>query len=144
VARSHLTQNIGIGPTGSQGGFYGTAEYRWQTPSGLQWGAFVQGGRAPNSTAVSPISAYLGAGLRLRHFVPASPSATLSLGMARAWQRQSGAETSLEVNYRQPLLMGLAISPDLQYVINPGANAPGSALPNALVAIVRLSWRYSL
>jgi porin len=40
--------------------------------------------------------------------------------------------------------MGLAISPDLQYVINPGANAPGSALPNALVAIVRLSWRYSL
>ncbi|MEY2340484.1 carbohydrate porin [Acidithiobacillus sp. IBUN Pt1247-S3] len=143
VSGSYLTQNIGIGPAPSQGGFYGTGEYRWRS-SGMQWGAFLQGSAAPNVAAVSPINAYLGAGLRLRHFLPAVPKATLSLGMARAWQRQQGAETSLEINWRQPLSHGLYISPDLQYIINPGANVPGSRLANALVAIVRLGWDYSL
>ncbi len=139
----YLSQDIAIGATPSQGGFYGIGEYRWKS-AGIDWGAFVQAGSAPNTAAVSPIHTYLGAGLRLRHFLPASPGSTLSLGMARAWQRDSGTETSLEINWKQPLLYGLSIAPDLQYIVNPGANAASSRLPNALVAIVRLSWRYAL
>ncbi|OCX68745.1 hypothetical protein A6M27_08515 [Acidithiobacillus thiooxidans] len=144
----YLTQNIGIGSSTSQGGFYGTAEYRWKADQ-MNWGVFLQGGGAPNAAAVSPVNAYVGAGLRLRHFIPDSPGSTLSLGMARAWQRQSGsnaggAETSLEVNFKQPVFKDFYIQPDLQYIVNPGANGPGNTLPNAFVAIIRLGWHYHL
>ncbi|WP_414041044.1 carbohydrate porin [Acidithiobacillus sp. M4-SHS-6] len=142
----YLTQNIGIGPSSSQGGFYGAAEYRWKTDQ-INWGVFVQAGGAPNAATVSPVNAYMGVGLRLRHFIPGSPGSTLSLGMARAWKRQSGsnaggAETSLEVNFKQPVLKDFYIQPDLQYIVNPGANGPGNTLPNAFVAIIRLGWHY--
>jgi porin len=143
VRGPYLTEEINIGPAASQGGLYGAAEYRWKNRTGPQWGAFLEGSDAPN-TAVSPVNTYLGAGLRLRRFVPASPRSTLSLGMARARAEGGGVETSLEVDYRQPLGEGLLISPDLQYVINPGANAPDHTVPNAWVGIVRLIWRYAV
>ncbi len=144
----YLSQNIGIGPASSQGGFYGTAEYRWKADQ-KRWGIFLQGGGAPNAATVSPVNAYMGAGVRLGHFIPDSPGSTLSLGIARAWQRQSGtnaggAETSLEVNFRQPVFKDFYIQPDLQYIVNPGANGPENALPNAFVAIIRLGWHYHL
>ncbi|PKY11626.1 hypothetical protein B1757_03100 [Acidithiobacillus marinus] len=144
----YLTQNIGIGASASQGGFYGTAEYRWKADQ-MNWGIFLQGGGAPNTAVVSPVNAYLGAGLRLRHFIPDSPGSTLSLGMDRAWQRQTGsnmgaAETSLEVNFKQPVFKDFYIQPDLQYIVNPGANGPGNTIPNAFVAIIRLGWHYHL
>jgi len=144
VSSDYLRNAIAIGPAPSQGGFYGTAEYRWKSGNSEDWGAFVQAGAAPNSASTSPINAYVGAGLRLRDFLPASPKSTLSLGFARAWQRQAGAETSVEVNWYQPVFHNFYIQPDLQYVINPGANAPGNTLPNALVGILRVGWRGSL
>ncbi|WP_308388216.1 carbohydrate porin [Acidithiobacillus sp. AMEEHan] len=132
-----------IGTAPSQGGFYTAAEYRWKA-AGVDCGSFVQGGGAPNSAAVSPVNAYVAVGLRLRNFVPGSPKSTLSLGFDRAWQRQSGAETSIEVNFRQPVFKQFYIQPDLQYILNPGANAVGAQLPNALVGILRIGWRGSL
>lgn len=114
----YLTREIGIGAAASQDGFYGTGEYRWKS-AGMDWGAFVQGGSAPNAATVSPVNTYLGAGLRLRHFLPASPGSTVSLGVARAWQQKGGVETSIEMNWKQPLLPGLSLAPDLQYVLNP-------------------------
>jgi porin len=132
-----------IGTAPSQGGFYGTAEYRWKA-AGMDWGSFVQGGGAPNNASVSPVNAYVAAGLRLRNFVPNSPKSTLSLGFDRAWQRQSGAETAIEINFRQPVFKDFYVQPDLQYVVNPGANAVGAQVPNALVGILRIGWRGSL
>lgn len=139
----YLTQNIAIGPAPSQGGFYGAAEYRWKA-GGKDWGAFLQGGGAPNNAKVSPVNAYMGAGLRLRHFITGSLGSTLSLGMNRAWLRQNGAETSLEINFRQPIFKGFYVQPDLQYIINPGANNSENAIPNAWVAILRVGWHYHL
>jgi len=110
----------------------------------MDWGSFMQGGGAPNNATTSPVNAYVAAGLRLRNFVPGSPKSTLSLGFDRAWQRQNGAETAIEINFRQPIFQALYVQPDLQYILNPGARPSGQQLPNVLVGILRIGWRWSL
>ncbi|MCE5393856.1 MAG: carbohydrate porin [Acidithiobacillus sp.] len=140
VSSAYLAQNTPFGGAPSQGGYYGAAEYRWKAGNGSEWGAFLQGGGAPNSSVVSPVNAYVGAGLRLRNFLPGSARSTLTIGLNRAWLRQSGAESAIEINFRQPVFHSFYLQPDLQYIINPGARAPGSTLPNAVVLMLRVGW----
>ncbi|MCE5421164.1 MAG: carbohydrate porin, partial [Acidithiobacillus sp.] len=75
-----------------------------------------------------------------RNFLPGSARSTLTIGLNRAWLRQSGAESAIEINFRQPVFHSFYLQPDLQYIINPGARAPGSTLPNAVVLILCVGW----
>ncbi|MEY2341211.1 carbohydrate porin [Acidithiobacillus sp. IBUN Pt1247-S3] len=138
VSGNYLTQYTTIGAAGAQSGLYGIAEYRWQG-KGADWGLFMQAAGTPASAA--SVATYFGTGLRVRHFLRRSEGTTLSIGMARVSQRSSGSETLLEMNLRQPLFDHVFLSPDIQYVINPGANAASYAIPDAWVGMLRIGWR---
>ncbi|MCC6932962.1 MAG: carbohydrate porin [Deltaproteobacteria bacterium] len=90
-------------------------------------GIFVQIGYADDER--NAVSNYYGGGLTIFGPISGRSEDTLSLGFATAklssMARSSGfdyAETSYELTYKAKLLDFLYLQPDLQYVVNPGAD----------------------
>ena len=83
--------------------------------------------------SISPMPTYVSAGLGYRGLFPGRPRdmATISVTHGRFSRdlRARSWETVLEVNYRFSLAPWLFLTPDLQYVFNPG----GGGVPDALV-----------
>jgi porin len=94
---------------------------------------------APRSS-VSPLPLFAGGGLSYLGLVPGRRDDVASLGviygrLSRDLPGTSG-ETVIEANYQLALTGGLAITPDLQYIIRPGGVR---AVSNALVLGVQVT-----
>lgn len=128
---------------GGNNGWYGFAEgtasfggANRQTVS-----AFIRYGTA--NGALNPFDRYIGAGMMLSGFVPRRPDDQIGVSVAmarcgadfRAANNARSHETAFEFTYVLPIADRLQLQPDLQYILNPGAD-PG--LENALVIGVRL------
>lgn len=108
--------------------------------------AFLQLGSAEDGR--NPIDRYIGAGFNITGVAPQRPNDVLGLGVARAQTSSryrhnaagsAEAETALELTYQAPLGQHLMIQPDVQYIIDPGAQR---GIDNAWVvgARTQLSW----
>jgi porin len=106
---------------------------------------FVRAGVA--SDDVNPIASYVGLGFVATGPFEARPADKLGIALAIAnvgdkyralIQASSGSsaarEINLEVTYQLPLMDGLVVQPDLQWINNPGANA---SIRDAFVVGVR-------
>jgi porin len=127
-------------------GLYAIAQARLWRHRGASLDAFLQLGLAAADRNM--LDHYIGAGLTVTGVVPWRPRDIISAGLARAhvsrvYRRHTpgslAAETALEITWRAELNGHLALQPDLQYIIHPGADA---ALDNAWVAGLRaeLNW----
>ncbi|MBS2100660.1 carbohydrate porin [Carboxylicivirga linearis] len=105
--------------------------------------AFLQGGLAPSK--INQVNYYIGGGLHLNGMLPNRFQD--ALGIACAYANMSRAfrnldktidkgELSIEFTYKIHVFEHYSVQPNLQYVINPGAN---SKLNNALVASMRFN-----
>ena len=102
---------------------------------------FVRYGAA--NGALNPFDRYMGAGTVLSGFVPGRPDDEIGISMAMVrcgadYRVAAGAEsheTAFEFTYVLPITDRLQLQPDIQYIINPGADR---TLENALVIGVRL------
>ncbi|MDE3256968.1 MAG: carbohydrate porin [Gemmatimonadota bacterium] len=124
-------------------GWYGFAEgpvYNDAT-LGRTASAFVRYGTA--NGALNPFDRYFGAGMMMSGFVPRRPDDEIGISMAMArcgmvYRAAAGAErheTAFELTYVLPITDRLQIQPDLQYILNPGADPD---LENAMVLGIRL------
>lgn len=104
-------------------------------------GAFFQLGFADSDN--NQVDQYFGAGFTYRGLLPSRSSDTLSFGVAHARNGDEfrsvettfeKAETALELNYRIEIAPFFAITPDVQYIINPGTDPE---LDNATVVGAR-------
>ncbi len=103
--------------------------------------AFVRYGTA--NGALNPIDRYAGAGAVLSGFVPRRPDDRIGVSVAiarfgsdyRAANDARSHETAIELTYRARVNDRMQIQPDIQYIINPGADR---TLENALVFGIRL------
>ncbi|NNL66671.1 MAG: hypothetical protein HKP30_10540, partial [Myxococcales bacterium] len=102
----------------------------WRSRDGRQadLGVFARASRA--DPEVSPIEWFASAGLQWRGALPGRPDDALGVAAYRGWAsgRLRDAdpdafrhETGLELYYRIQLLPWLAVTPDLQYIVEPGA-----------------------
>ncbi len=123
-------------------GWYGFAEGATNTDAdGRSTSAFIRLGTA--NGALNPFDRYFGAGMVMSGFVPHRPDDQVGISMAMArcsadFRAAAGAEsheTAFEFTYVLRISDILQVQPDLQYILNPGAD-PG--LENALVIGVRL------
>ena len=105
-------------------------------------GAFFQVGATQGDRNV--IGQYLGLGIHYTGLLPCRDGDVLAIGMAHARRGTSykdvdplltKTETTFEWSYRADIGHGIAIQPDIQYVINPGAS---DELDNALVLTARI------
>ena len=105
-------------------------------------GLFARFGYADED--VNPISWFWSVGLRYRGLLPGRPDDVLGLGSYQAIRssrfRDTVApdfdrETGIELYYRFDPLPWLAVTPDLQYIVNPGAS---DAASDAVVVLLRL------
>ncbi|MBN2242001.1 MAG: carbohydrate porin [Acidobacteria bacterium] len=105
-------------------------------------GAFLQLGWTPKEY-INAFKRYIGAGIQYTGLIPHRDRDEAGIAVARAEVHDSvriaagrdRAETTLEISYRAVLLPALALQPDLQFILNPGANPERS---NAIVAGGRL------
>jgi len=112
--------------------------YRENEDQGLR--AFVQIGGAPEDR--NEVSFFLGAGVTYRGLFNGRDEDELGLAFGharigrslRSADGRDSAETVIELTYKIQITPWFAIQPDLQYVINPGADP---ALKNAMVGLVR-------
>lgn len=101
-------------------------------------GGFIQAGLAQGDR--NEIGQYFGTGISAFGPIPSRPDdvATFGVAVARltsgAAEDRDRAETALELSYRVKLTESAAIQPDIQYIVNPGANP---SLDDALVLSVR-------
>ncbi len=103
--------------------------------------AFVRYGTA--NGALNPFDGYVGAGALLTGFVPRRPEDRIGVSLAmarygadfRAASNTRSHETAIEFTYLVQIVDRLQIQPDIQYIINPGADR---TLENALVFGIRL------
>lgn len=106
-------------------------------------GLFLQGGIAPKK--INQINYYLGGGIHLNGALPSRFHD--ALGVAFAYANMSSpfraldptilqGELAVEFTYKIHVFEHYAIQPNIQYIINPGAN---SELNNALVASLRFN-----
>lgn len=103
--------------------------------------AFIRYGTA--NGALNPFDRYIGAGMMLSGFVPRRSDDQIGVSVAtarcgtdfRAANNARSHETAFEFTYVLPVAERLQIQPDLQYILNPGADPE---LDNALVIGVRL------
>ena len=127
-------------------GLYAIAEARVLHGTGMTIDAFLQLGLADADH--NKLDHYIGAGLTAVGLVPLRPDDSVSVGMARAHTSyryreavpgSDSAETALEITWRAALNEHLVVQPDIQYIINPGAE---KALGNAWLLGIRgeLSW----
>ncbi len=103
-------------------------------------GVFLQiGGSAKN---VNTVDFYMGGGLNYRGLVPLRNDDTLGLAVAYAaisdklvdTGDSNKAETTIEAIYRANINSNIVFAPDIQFIINPGANPD---LKNACVVGAR-------
>jgi porin len=125
---------------GGNAGLYGTVEFNPEGPVGI----FMRAGTADPDR--NDVSSYLGAGVVWTGPIAARKDDQLGLAIAHVNTskpaRAAGlgdSETNIELTWAAPISGGFAVQGDLQYVINPGADA---ALSNAFVAGLRLSWSF--
>lgn len=108
--------------------------------------AFLQFGSAQEDR--NQIDRYIGVGFNVTGLVPQRPDDILGLGMARvhigsSYRRNNpgstDTETAVELTYQASISKRLMIQPDVQYIIDPGAQ---HGVANAWVvgARARLSW----
>jgi porin len=106
-------------------------------------GLFVQGGYAPEH--INQADYYLGAGIHLNGILPlryqdAFGLAFAYVNMSQPYRRLNNAilsgEMALEMTYKISVFDHYTIQPNLQYIIQPGANPD---LNNALVASLRFN-----
>lgn len=120
-------------------GLYASAEgalYHEAGDAGQGLNAFCRFGVANDD--INPLSRYLGVGLVYTGLFSARSQDQFGLALAHAttgakYQRLAAAdnaESAIELSYRAGLLDWLVVQPDLQYIIDPGADP---ALDNALV-----------
>lgn len=110
--------------------------------SGRDIGVFLRGGFADGNTA--QVDWDYETGLVGHGWVPTRSDSEIGLGLSQShngdkyMQSVSGAadrnEYSLELYYRDQIVSGFSVQPDLQYVINPGTDP---ALDNATVVGIR-------
>ena len=142
---SRFTDVSGAARSRNHGGYL-IAQARLLQRGGVSVDGFLQLGLARASR--NPLDQYLGAGLLVRGLVPARPDDAVSLGLARAHTSSryraatpgsSGAETALELTWQAVLNEHLILQPDIQYILDPGAQA---AVRNAWLLGIRaeLSW----
>jgi len=124
-------------------GLYGFVDFPVATwEYGARLDAFFRYGVADNRFNV--IEEYVGAGAVVTGLLPSRPTDQLGIAIASAhigssWQRVAadfaeGHETAIELTYSTHLTDWLRVQPDIQYVVNPGADR---ALDNALVIGIR-------
>ena len=123
---------------GGNSGWYGFAEGTPYSDAANRRtaSAFIRYGIANGE--LNPLDRYIGAGLLMSGFVPRRPHDQIGISIAmvrcgadyRADANAESHETALEFTYVLPIADRLQIQPDLQYILNPGAD-PG--LENALV-----------
>lgn len=106
----------------SAGGAYAIAEHGWRDAGRRDWGLFFQAGDAPQES--SPVSAYVGAGVRVRGINPDRPGDVVTVGIARARLRDLQAETVFEIVYSTEIAPHVYLQPDLQRIAHPGGG-PG-------------------
>ncbi len=105
-------------------------------------GAFLQLGWTPKEY-INAFDSYLGAGMHYTGLIPHRDKDEIGIAVARASIHdkikiaagRNRAETTLEITYRAELHTGAALQPDLQIILNPGADPD---LESAVVAGVRL------
>ena len=107
--------------------------------------AFLRCGTA--NGALNPVDRYIGAGAVLSGFVPRRPEDRIGVSLAmarfgadfRVADNAQSHETAVELTYRALINDWMQIQPDIQYIINPGADR---TLENALVFGIRLELGY--
>ncbi|OIQ70764.1 carbohydrate-selective porin, OprB family [mine drainage metagenome] len=116
----HLHQDhLADGP--DSGGVYAVGEWSWRDARRRDWGAFLQGGYSPARS--NTVSAYVGAGVRLRGLNPDRPADVLTVGVAQARPRGLPAETVLEAVYSLQIAPHVYLQPDIQRIDHPGGGA---------------------
>ena len=128
---------------GGNAGWYGFAEGATYTDTagGRSTSAFIRLGTA--NGALNPFDRYFGAGMVMSGFVPhrQDDQVGIAIAMARCsadFRAAAGAEsheTAIEFTYVLQISDILQVQPDLQYILNPGADPE---LENALAIGVRL------
>ena len=109
--------------------------------------AFIRYGTA--NGALYPFANYLGAGTVLSGFVPHRPDDQIGVSLAlarcgedfRAANNALSHETTLELTYLLRINDRLQIQPDIQFIINPGAER---TIENALVIGIRLALNHGI
>ena len=124
-------------------GWYGFAEgtANFGAANRQTLSAFIRYGAA--NGALNPFDRYIGAGMMMSGFVPQRPDDQIGVSVAmarcgadfRAANNAQSHETAFEFTYVLPIADRLQIQPDLQYILNPGADR---TLENALVIGVRM------
>lgn len=113
----------------------------YRSESGIEANAFLRYGAADDE--LNAFDSYVGAGLVATGLIPARPGDRIGIAVASArtgdpFRRAAGAvdshETSIELTYSAQITDWLRLQPDIQYVINPGADP---ALKDALVLGLR-------
>jgi porin len=131
-------------------GIYGFVDFpvaSWN--NGAQLDAFLRYGVADDR--FNTIEEYMGAGAVLTGLVPSRPDDQFGLAVASGhigspWRNAAGEfaeghETVIELTYSTQLTDWLRVQPDVQYVINPGADR---SLDNALVIGIRFEFSNSI
>lgn len=129
------------------GGMYGFVDFPLYSnrSTGLEISTFLRYGVANDD--VNPLDSYLGAGTTVKGLFARRPEDLLGLAIARAQvgdpQRQAMAaagiesdsyEMSVELTYSAQVTSWLRLQPNIQYVVNPGADP---SLDDALVIGLR-------
>ena len=138
-----FTDFAGQEKTGNYGTYLLAERQLWREVEGdtQGLGAFFQLGQARNDRNISPW--YVGAGLAYQGLLEGRDEDVAVLGLAdahfsRGFKEYSdtdeSSERTWELNYRAKITPAIAITPDIQYVINPSANPE---LQNAVVLYLR-------
>ncbi len=78
---------------------------------------------------------FAGAGVNYYGFFREDGSDAAGIAVAHAGLGSAADETVIELTYRTPVMNGITLQPDVQYIINPGGT--GEALPNCMAVTVR-------
>ncbi len=133
-------------------GLYATIEQPlFAKDGGATVSAFARGGISDGYT--TPFSGGWQAGLLADHVFAGRPASSFSLGVGRAVlsrRYRAGSlaggmplekgETAIEVTYKDEILPGLSLQPDLQYIVNPSADP---TVANAMVVGLRVQFDFS-
>ncbi len=141
--------NAGNPPQRRNNGVYVLGQhalYRSRTCDGCGLDAFARFGTA--SGAVNPFDAAWSAGLVATGLIPGREAGRLGLGIEgahssakyrRAVNTADSATTAIELTYSDDLAPWFSVQPDVQYIVNPGAD---STRKNATVAGARFTARF--
>ena len=136
----------------SQGIYFTLERELFAKDGGATVSGFLRGGISDGYT--TPYAGGWQAGVLVDHVFAARPASSFSLGVGTALLSKSyrdsaflaGAplrktETIIEATYKDEILPGLSLQPDLQYVINPAADP---TIRNALVVGLRVQFDLKL